>query len=53
MLAAALSLLVTGDYHPALRATLGEEDSPLVVALLAWRRSLLAGVAQEARTPLC
>ena len=43
MIAAALSLLVTGDYRPALRAYLGEEDSPLVVALLSWRRALPGG----------
>lgn len=41
MIAAALSLLITGDYRPSLRVHLGEEDSPLVVSLLALRRSLL------------
>ena len=41
MIAAVLSLLATGDYRPSLRVYLGEEDSPLVVALLAWRRALL------------
>ena len=41
MLAAVLSLLATGDYRPSLRVYLGEEDSPLVVALLSWRRALL------------
>lgn len=40
MIAAILSLLVTGDYHPSLRIHLGEEDSSLVVALLSWRRAL-------------
>ena len=37
MINAMIALVMTGDYTPAMRPLLGEEDSPLVALLLSIR----------------